>query len=137
MPRSEPQYVDSTCSIRRQWNGDHCTTHWASVLTCPECGKQFHSQRADATTCSDRCRKRRARKPAPAATATSGTPAVTLPSAEETPITNDTGAAVTLDFHSTFSTRLTTIQTEAIDAMLRENPTGDVVIRFIRPRRQT
>ncbi len=142
MPRSAPHYVDDSCSIRRYWNSDYCSTHYAQVHTCPECGRQFHSQRGDATTCSDRCRKRRARGSSSTSVTTVVTPnrageSVTgaAPLADSTTITNDDGAAVAVTIHS-FATRLTSEQIGTIAAVLADNPTGDVLIRFIRPRRQ-
>lgn len=148
MPRSASQYVDDSCSTYRNiWAQlDICRTHgYAYVLTCPECGRRFHSIRANATTCSDRCRKRRARGTSSTSVTAAVTPQIDghpvevgqpVTPNESPPLTNDTGAAVTVTFHSTFATRLTSEQTQAIAAALAQNPTGDVLIRFIRPRRQ-
>lgn len=143
MPRSDPQYVGPECTIDRHSDGGYCRTHYKAIYTCPECGQEFHSKRRGTTTCSDRCRKRQARRPGASVTAAvtpqpgqSVTGIVSHFSQDNIPLTNDTGAAVTVTFHSTFATRLTSEQTQAIAAALAQNPTGDVLIRFIRPRRQ-
>lgn len=42
-----------------------CMRHTCYVVECAICGRKFHTERPHTDTCSDRCRKRKARRSDP------------------------------------------------------------------------
>lgn len=61
----QAEFVSDQCKVMTLPYSDevrYCQRHACYVMTCDQCGREFHTDRPHTWTCGDKCRKARSRR---------------------------------------------------------------------------